>query len=275
MASFCNARKTPFLFGVFLIAFSVLIFQILQTRILSVIAWYYMAFFAISVAMLGMTVGSVWAYLRRESFESVPLPVTLSRFALLTAVAMPASMIVQFSLVTSVHPSLITAVAWSLLMAAMATPYVFSGVVVSLALTRSPFPVGQVYGVDLLGAALGCASVIGLLNLLDGPTAVIVAGAIAAFSALAFSSSYPGPETLEIEAMVATTGAGGNCAVGIRGVQRNFARELPAHFGQSEFRELTPTYLREMELLFARPSLPRCYGFSRSRVVGTLKPNSP
>ena len=122
-------------------------------------------------------------------FESVPLPVALSRFALLTAVAMPASMIVQFSLVASFHPSLITAVAWSLLMAAMATPYVFSGVVVSLALTRSPFPVGQVYGVDLLGAALGCASVIGLLNLLDGPTAVIVAGAIAAVSALAFSSS--------------------------------------------------------------------------------------
>ena len=127
MASFCSARKTPFLFGVFLIAFSVLIFQILQTRILSVIAWYYMAFFAISVAMLGMTVGSVWAYLRRESFESVPLPVTLSRFALLTAVAMPASMIVQFSLVTSVHPSLITAVAWSLLMAAMATLICFLG----------------------------------------------------------------------------------------------------------------------------------------------------
>jgi hypothetical protein len=136
MATPCGVRKTPFLFGVFLIAFSILVFQILQTRILSVIAWYYMAFFAISVAMLGMTVGAVWAYLRREALLSVPLPRTLSRFALLTAVAMPASMILQFSLVTSIHPSLITVIAWSLLVAAMAIPYVFSGVaVVAVVLT--------------------------------------------------------------------------------------------------------------------------------------------
>jgi hypothetical protein len=44
-----------FLAGVFLITFAVLVFQVVQTRILSVIAWYYLAFFAISVAMLGMT----------------------------------------------------------------------------------------------------------------------------------------------------------------------------------------------------------------------------
>ncbi len=72
-------RKGPFLLGVFLITFSLLIFQILQTRILSVIAWYYLAFFAISVAMLGMTVGAVWVYLWRELLQSTPLPLTLSQ----------------------------------------------------------------------------------------------------------------------------------------------------------------------------------------------------
>ena len=61
-----SMRKGPFLLGVFLLTFSLLTFQIIQTRILSVIAWYYMAFFAISVAMLGMTVGAVWVYLHRE-----------------------------------------------------------------------------------------------------------------------------------------------------------------------------------------------------------------
>ncbi len=80
-------------------------------------------------------------------------------------------------------------VSWGLLLTAMAVPYVFSGVVVSLALTRSPFPRGQVYGVDLLGAASGCVAVIAILNVLDGPTAVIVAGAISGLSALAFAAS--------------------------------------------------------------------------------------
>jgi hypothetical protein len=152
-------------------------------------AWYHLAFLAISVAMLGMTVGAVWVYLWRERFEAAPLPVTLSNFALLTAVALPASIVLQFCLITSVAPTLTTLISWSLLLIAMAAPYVFSGVVVSLALTRSPFPTGQVYGVDLLGAALGCVAVIALLNILDGPTAVIVAGVIAGLAAIAFAAS--------------------------------------------------------------------------------------
>jgi hypothetical protein len=182
-------RKVPFLAGVFLITFSILIFQTLQTRILSVIAWYYMAFFAISVAMLGMTVGAVWVYLWRERFQSTPLPVTLSNFALLAALAMPASVVVQFCLITSTVMSLTTVISWTLLLTVMALPYVFSGVVVSLALTRSPLPTGQVYGVDLLGAALGCVAVIAILNVLDAPTAVIVSGVICGLSALAFAAS--------------------------------------------------------------------------------------
>lgn len=189
MSASQNVRRAPFLTGVFLITFSVLLFQILQTRILSVIAWYYLAFFAISVAMLGMTVGAVWVYLRQERFEAKPLPVTLSRFTLLTAISMPASMIVQFCLITLVGTSLITVASWTLLLMAMAIPYVFSGVVVSLALTRSPFPRGQVYGVDLLGAATGCFAVIGLLNVLNGPTAVMAAGVVASLGAVGFSAS--------------------------------------------------------------------------------------
>src|ERR1035438_10925129 len=88
-------KRIPFLSGVFLISFSSLIFQILQTRIMSVMAWYYMAFFAISVAMLGMTVGAVWVYHWRERFQPAQLPIILSKFVLFTALAMPASMLLQ------------------------------------------------------------------------------------------------------------------------------------------------------------------------------------
>ncbi len=196
-----GTRKIPFLIGVFLISFSSLLFQILQTRIMSVIAWYYMAFFAISVAMLGMTVGAVWVYLWRERFLPEQLPVTLSNFALLTALAMPVSIVLQFCLVITPALSLISLVAWALLLTVMAVPYVFAGVVVSLALTRSPFPTGQVYGVDLLGAALGCLAVLGLLNVLDGPTCVIVAGVIAGLSSLAFSASAVAEDQLHLKSI--------------------------------------------------------------------------
>ena len=139
--------------------------------------------------MLGMTVDAVWVYLHRERLQSGSLSITLTNFALATAVAMPASVMAHFCLITITSLSLTTVVSWSLLLIFMAIPYVFSGVVVSLALTRSPFPTGQVYGVDLLGAALGCMGVILFLNILDGPTAVIVSGAVCDLSAIAFASS--------------------------------------------------------------------------------------
>ncbi len=189
MTSSNAPRRLPFLAAVFLITFSILTFQIAQTRILSVITWYHLAFFAISVAMLGMTVGAVWLYLWRERFQRSSLAVILSNFALATAVAMPASVVVQFCLVTPVSLSLTTVASWSLLLIAMAAPYVFSGVVVSLALTRSPFATGWVYGVDLLGAALGCVAVIGLLNVVDGPTGIVLSGAISGLSAMTFAAS--------------------------------------------------------------------------------------
>lgn len=188
-------KKSPFLQGVFAITFSVLIFQIAQTRVLSVIAWYYLAFFAISVAMLGMTVGAVWVYLKQSTLTEQALAQKLSQFSLYSALSMPASLLVQFSLITAVEPVATTFVTWGLLLSAMATPYVFAGVVVSLALTRSPFPINQVYGVDMLGAAMGCLAVLLILNIVNGPSAIILAGAISAFAAHRFAASLPDTST--------------------------------------------------------------------------------
>jgi len=81
---------------------------------------------------------------------------------------------------------------WAELAVCLSIPFFFSGVVVSLALTRSPFPIGTVYGVDLLGAAAGCLGVLLLLNYTDGPSAVLWVGAIAAAGAIFFAGSAVG-----------------------------------------------------------------------------------
>jgi hypothetical protein len=59
-------------------------------------------------------------------------------------------------------------------------------------LTRSPFPIGRVYGFDLLGAAVGCLGVLLLLNNTDGPSAVLWVGVIAAAGAIFFAGSAIG-----------------------------------------------------------------------------------
>jgi hypothetical protein len=185
-------RRTPFLAGVFLVSATVLMLQTAETRLLSVVAWYYLAFFAISVAILGLTIGATWVYLRRERFsDPARLAPTLSAFALLSAVAVPVSLLCQLSLITSFAATLAVIASWSLLLAAMTVPYVFAGVVLSLALTRSPFPVSLLFGIDLVGAALGCLGVVGLLTVVDGPTAMLLVGLVAALGAVAFAFSAP------------------------------------------------------------------------------------
>lgn len=193
-------RRRQFLSGVFFISFAVLVFQIVQTRILSVMAWYYLAFFAISIAMLGMTAGAVWLYLKRDRVTADSLSSWLSDSALLTAAAMPLSLLIQFSLITTLVPTLSAIFSVVLLMGAMTVPYVLAGVTVSLALTRSPFPASLVYGVDLVGAALGCAAVIALLDILDGPSAILAAAFFAAVAAMCFASGATAPEQQRLAA---------------------------------------------------------------------------
>jgi hypothetical protein len=55
-------EKLQFLAGLFLVCMCVLMLQIVETRILSVISFYHLAFFAISIAMFGMTAGSLIVY---------------------------------------------------------------------------------------------------------------------------------------------------------------------------------------------------------------------
>ncbi|MDD5678985.1 MAG: hypothetical protein PHW60_13510 [Kiritimatiellae bacterium] len=191
-------RRNPFLLGIFLITTAILLFQVVQTRILSVIAWYYLAFFAISVAMLGMTAGAVWVYLMRAKLTPGTLSTLLADTSLLTALAMPASVMVQFCLIITLRPAVTSVFAWCLLMTAMMVPYIFAGITVSMALTRSPFPVSIVYGVDLLGAATGCAAVVGVLNVFDGPSATLFAGLLAGMAAYAFARGATAPEQVTL-----------------------------------------------------------------------------
>ena len=74
----------------------------------------------------------------------------------------------------------------------LAVPFFFSGVVVSLALTRSTYPIGKVYGADLIGAATGCIGVLALLNAMSGPSAVLWVGGLIALAALGFAGSGVG-----------------------------------------------------------------------------------
>ncbi len=175
--------------GLFLVTASTLMLQVVQTRILSVVSWYHLAFFAISMAMFGLTAGAVWLYLRRDRFTEGTLSYDLSHYSTAFAVSVALSLMVQMTLAPMVVWSLSALWTWMEIALCIAIPFFFSGVVVSLALTRSPFPIGRVYGVDLLGAATGCLGVLFFLNITDGPSAVLWIATLAAAGAVLFADS--------------------------------------------------------------------------------------
>src|SRR5215218_6168323 len=161
--------------------------QIVETRIISVTSWYHLAFFVISIAMFGLTAGVVWVYLRPERYRPEQLSYHLSTASLSFALATILALLVQLTIVTSLPASVMSLVVWTEFAVALSLPFFFSGIVVSLALTRSPFPVGVVYGIDLLGAALGCLAALVLLNLVSGPSAVLWIAVLIAAGGLFFA----------------------------------------------------------------------------------------
>src|SRR3954468_11893853 len=88
-----------FLLGVFLICMCGLMLQIVETRIMSVIAFYHMAFFAISMAMLGMTAGSLLVYFKPRLF---PRECLLDNLAWVSAAFAVAVFLSSLALATTV-----------------------------------------------------------------------------------------------------------------------------------------------------------------------------
>lgn len=173
--------------GLFLIALSALTLEITLTRILSVITWYYMAFFAISTAMLGMTAGAVTVYLKRAWFDGGRLSRSLAVASLWYGLSVPVALSILCLLPLQLEFSVMNGIAFGGAALGCALPFYTSGIVVSAALTKSTFPTGKVYASDLLGAGTGCLAVLGGLELLDAPSLILLCGSVGALAAFFFT----------------------------------------------------------------------------------------
>lgn len=184
-------RPGAFYAGLFLVALSTLVLEVVTTRVLSVLTWYHLAFLAISLAMLGLTAGAVVTYLRPGSFSPDRLEGTLVRSTLLFAASLAGSHLLLLVLRVPTELggdalSLLTVVVVSV---TLAVPFYFAGVVIAAALTRVALPLGRVYAADLLGAGLGCLAAIPLLDRLDPTSALLLTAAVAALAAPLFAAA--------------------------------------------------------------------------------------
>lgn len=194
-------KKAYFLIGLLLLCMSVLVQQICLTRILSVMTYFHLAFVSISMAMLGLTAGAVFVYMK--GYKSSDLPRILPQF---TAWYAMASFIALLFLCSTYVPfeqdGLNNAAALLKIVIIMAVPFTLAGIAIALCLTRGDEngPISLRYAVDLTGAALGCLLCIPLLDFASGPYAVAFAAFLAFVASFFFKFSLqdtPARERLE------------------------------------------------------------------------------
>lgn len=180
-----TARAQDYI-GLFLITLATLMYEILLTRIFSVTMWYHFAFMAISVAMFGMTVGALIVYLLPRVFTQERAKYHLALNSVLFSISVVLGFLVHLKVRFVFDTSLKGLLSITATYLAVATPFVFSGIAVCLALTRFPKQISRLYAADLAGAALGCILFKYALDIVDGPSAVILVATLAGAGAFAF-----------------------------------------------------------------------------------------
>lgn len=174
--------------GIFFIAASTLLLEISLSRVFSVLFFHHFAFLIISTALFGFGFSGVYLFFRK------PSPEKLDRYLGVAAIlfGLTALIIYRILLVMPAQseelmqrPELI--VRLLLNYALLAIPFYFSGYVVSAILSSFSEISGKLYAYDLIGAALGCLSVLWLIPAIGGSGAVVLASLIAAISAMIFA----------------------------------------------------------------------------------------
>jgi spermidine synthase len=172
--------------GVFLISLSLILTELVLTRVFSVLFMYHFAFLVISLALFGMGVGGICVYLFPSRFAA-DLQRRLVILVLGFVAAVVFLVLFLFNVPLAPAASLRGMFASALIYLVASLPFFFGGTCLSLLLSRAGQGVSRVYFVDLLGAGTGCLLVVPALNYLGGVTALFCAAAVGAAAALLFA----------------------------------------------------------------------------------------
>ncbi len=151
-----------------------LAFEITLTRIFSLFFQYHFAFLAVSLAVLGLSLGAAWGHFRTRQ---------QTRTLVLVLIALGAA----FPVVTAIlswYPSAGSVVPRA---AVALIPFILIGLFAALTFGQFASDSGLLYGADLAGAGIGVLAVLGLLSVLSAFSVVLVLGVLVSGAALAFA----------------------------------------------------------------------------------------
>src|SRR3989454_12740907 len=204
-----NNRDRVLLAGVALSSFARLLLELALTRLFSVVLFYHFACLAISLALLGLGAGGVFAYLRRNWLARWDLRRLAGVICALNAAAIMTALWVVLHVSVSLSLRPMNILRLTAIYLAAGVPFFFTGLLFSVVFARASRWVTQLYGTDLTGGAPSCLAVVPLLNWLGGPNAVVCAAPVMAVAAAIWAGAgNPHKVAIGLAAVVGEGGGG-------------------------------------------------------------------
>ncbi|RJR22602.1 MAG: hypothetical protein C4582_06295 [Desulfobacteraceae bacterium] len=185
-ASPCEQNKCLLMVAVFLVSFSLIGFEIALSRFLSVLLSYHYVFVVLSSALLGLGMGGIIVH-----FITPSLIIHRNRFiywGFLYSLAVPLSVSLTI-LVEYIGNSHVKVAVFGILLVA---PFLFAGGLLAELYRRFSSLGNRIYGMDLIGAAVGALGVIVLLDLFGGLRVHLIFGILAFTGCLILISGESG-----------------------------------------------------------------------------------
>lgn len=182
----------------FFVSFSLILFELLLTRMFGVILFAQFAHLALGLALLGISIGSMLQYLKPNIIPENDMENRLANVVMLMCLSMLAAVICSiifpvtdqfekpptiYQERSSISGSLLNLGWFIALLPFLVLPFVFAGIAFSGAFFRLKSHIGLLYGADLIGGAVGAAAFIPLLGFLAAPDTVFFAMLMLALSA--------------------------------------------------------------------------------------------
>jgi spermidine synthase len=175
--------------GVLVMSFASLLLELSLTRLFSVILFYHFAFLAISIALLGLGAGGVFAYLWKKRLESWTTSQIGTFVCIVNAMLMLVVLEVDLHIPVSLRFTGTNFFRLTVIYLVSALPFFLTGLFFSVLFARNCSEISRLYAADLVGGAMACIGIVPLLNSLGGPNTVLFAGIAMAISALLWTQT--------------------------------------------------------------------------------------
>jgi predicted membrane-bound spermidine synthase len=175
--------------GLGLTSFAALLLELSLTRLFSVVLFYHFAFFAISIALLGLGAGGVFAYLLKNRLARSGTRALAARLCIDNSILIFVALEVVLHIPVSLSVAGRNFLQFTALYVAAALPFFLTGLLFSVVFARETWRAPRLYGADLCGGALACVAMVPLLNWLGGPNTILVAAVVMAAAALVWAES--------------------------------------------------------------------------------------